>query len=282
MPCLQHMRRRPVRADSRDPDGSPRRDVVDRAHRTVSPGSPLAAKGRLPVQRSPLQPFGLPVGRSRGNAQPVGMLSELIDVPAGSFRMGSADFYPKESPVHDVAVAPFAIERHTVTNAQFAEFVCATGYVTVAAKLLHPAAFPGAPPRELVAGALVFRPTAGPVDLPDWWQWWTRVPGACWKQPCAVAPTIRPRRGRRTRYPSRRCVQRPASVFTVTSFLLVLKDPELIKPPQAVADHQVEESNWLLPNGSTGAITATSTNTAETSRRSKWRPTTPLAASSRS
>jgi sulfatase modifying factor 1 len=96
------------------------------------------------------------------------MLSELIDVPAGSFRMGSADFYPEESPVHDATVAPFAIERHTVTNAQFAEFVCATGYVTVAAKLLDPAAFPGAPPRELVAGALVFRSTAGPVDLRDW------------------------------------------------------------------------------------------------------------------
>ena len=54
---------------------------------------------------------------------------------------GSADFYPEESPVHDVTVAPFAIERHPVTNAQFAEFVGATDYVTVAEQSLDPAAF---------------------------------------------------------------------------------------------------------------------------------------------
>jgi formylglycine-generating enzyme len=111
------------------------------------------------------------------------MLTELIRLPGGSFRMGSERFYPEEAPVHDATVAPFSIERHPVTNAQFAEFVGATGYVTVAEKPLDPAAFPGVPHDQLAPGALVFRPTSGPVDLADWRQWWTWVPQACWKQP---------------------------------------------------------------------------------------------------
>ena len=60
------------------------------------------------------------------------MAGELVEVPGGSFRMGSVDFYPEEGPVHAVTVAPFAIERHPVTNAQFAEFIAATNYKTVA------------------------------------------------------------------------------------------------------------------------------------------------------
>ena len=60
------------------------------------------------------------------------MLTELVELPGGSFRMGSTSFYPEEAPIHTVNVAPFAIERHPVTNAQFAEFVDDAGYVTVA------------------------------------------------------------------------------------------------------------------------------------------------------
>ena len=60
------------------------------------------------------------------------MLTELVELPGGSFRMGSTSFYPEEAPIHTVTVAAFAIERHPVTNAQFAEFVDDTGYVTVA------------------------------------------------------------------------------------------------------------------------------------------------------
>lgn len=104
--------------------------------------------------------------------------------------MGSVDFYPEEAPVHAVSVAPFAIERYPVTNAQFAEFVAATGYVTVAERELDPADFPGVPPADLVPGALVFRPTAGPVNLRDWRQWWTWVPDACWRHPFGPESSI--------------------------------------------------------------------------------------------
>jgi len=40
--------------------------------------------------------------------------------------MGSTSFYPEEAPIHTVRVNAFAIERHPVTNGQFAEFVAAT------------------------------------------------------------------------------------------------------------------------------------------------------------
>ena len=99
-------------------------------------------------------------------------LTELVDLPGGVFRMGSDRHYAEERPAHDRAVGAFAIERHPVTNAAFAEFVADTGYVTVAEEAINPADFPGADPGDLVPGALVFTPTAGPVNLADWQQWW--------------------------------------------------------------------------------------------------------------
>lgn len=104
--------------------------------------------------------------------------------------MGSIDFYPEEAPVHTVSVAPFSIERHPVTNAQFAEFVSDTGHVTVAERPLDPADFPSVPPAELAPGALVFRATAGPVDLRDWRQWWHWIPGACWRHPSGPGSSV--------------------------------------------------------------------------------------------
>jgi sulfatase modifying factor 1 len=109
------------------------------------------------------------------------VLSELVDLPGGSFRMGSTSFYPEEAPIHTVVVVPFAVERHPVTNAQFGEFVDATGYVTVAEQPLDPAIFPRI--QDVRGGAMVFRPTPVPVDLRDWRQWWDWVPGADWRHP---------------------------------------------------------------------------------------------------
>src|SRR6202008_3592548 len=100
------------------------------------------------------------------------MPTELVELPSGSFRMGSTSFYPEEAPIHTVTVSAFAVERHPATNAQFAEFGSATGYVTVAGQPIDPALYPGADPAELRAGAMVFCPTPGPVDLLDWRQWW--------------------------------------------------------------------------------------------------------------
>ncbi|TDH53933.1 formylglycine-generating enzyme family protein [Mycobacterium eburneum] len=111
------------------------------------------------------------------------MLTELVEVPGGAFAMGSTGFYPDEAPIHTASVAAFAVERHPVTNAQFAAFVADTGYVTVAEQPIDPALYPGADPADLVPGALVFTPTSGPVDLRDWRQWWRWQPGASWRHP---------------------------------------------------------------------------------------------------
>ena len=118
------------------------------------------------------------------------MATELVELPGGSFRMGSVDFYPEEAPIHTATVAAFAIERHPVTNAQFAAFVAETGYVTVAEKPLDPALYPGVAEEDLLPGALVFRPTAGPVDLRDWRQWWDWAPGASWRQPFGAGSDV--------------------------------------------------------------------------------------------
>ena len=80
-----------------------------------------------------------------------------------------------------------------VTNAQFAAFVQATGYVTIAERPLDPANFPGAPQHLLVPGAAVFTPPAGAVDLRNPLQWWKYVPGASWRHPEGPGSELRGR-----------------------------------------------------------------------------------------
>ena len=118
------------------------------------------------------------------------MLTELVALPGGAYRMGSTSFYPEEAPIHTATVAAFAIERHPVTNAQFAAFVADTGYVTVAERALDPALYPGVAEDDLQPGAMVFKPTKGPVDLRDWRQWWDWAPGANWRQPFGPNSTV--------------------------------------------------------------------------------------------
>jgi formylglycine-generating enzyme required for sulfatase activity len=111
------------------------------------------------------------------------MGEEEVWIPAGTFRMGSRSHYPEETPVRRITVEGFWIDRSEVTNRRFAEFVAATGYVTVAERPLDPRDFPGAPAENLVPGSLVFTMTDGPVDLRHLSQWWTWTPGASWRHP---------------------------------------------------------------------------------------------------
>jgi len=107
----------------------------------------------------------------------------MIRIAGGDFAMGSNDFYPEERPVRRVAVDAFEIDPHPVTNEQFATFVRAEQYVTVAERPIDPKDYPGAIPELCVPGSLVFRPTSGPVDLNDWSHWWAWTPGASWEHP---------------------------------------------------------------------------------------------------
>ena len=56
------------------------------------------------------------------------MTDDLVWIPAQTAMLGSDRHYPEEAPVRDVGVDGFWIAAHQVTNAEFAEFVDATGY----------------------------------------------------------------------------------------------------------------------------------------------------------
>ena len=90
------------------------------------------------------------------------VVAEMVEIPAGRFRMGSARFYPEEGPVREIEVDGFAIDRGPVTVAEFARFVDETGYMTLAEQPPDPADYPDADPSLLVAGSAVFHPTPGP------------------------------------------------------------------------------------------------------------------------
>jgi formylglycine-generating enzyme len=77
-----------------------------------------------------------------------------------------------------------------VTNGQFARFVAATGYMTVAERAIDPADFPGAPEDNLVPGSMVFQKTKGPVDLRNYVNWWAWVPGTSWRRPTGPQSSI--------------------------------------------------------------------------------------------
>src|SRR5262249_35123857 len=90
----------------------------------------------------------------------------MVWVPGGTFWRGSDN--PKmhdAQPAHQVAVDGFWMDQTAVTNEQFARFVEATDYVTVAERTPDAKDFPGAPPENLVAGSVVFTPPKGPVPL---------------------------------------------------------------------------------------------------------------------
>jgi formylglycine-generating enzyme len=107
----------------------------------------------------------------------------MVWIEGGEFRMGSDAHYPEEAPAHCVRVKGFFVDPCPVTNRQFATFVAATGYHTVAERMPNPADYPGALPHMLKPGSLVFCKTRGPVDLRNLSNWWEWKPGAYWRHP---------------------------------------------------------------------------------------------------
>jgi formylglycine-generating enzyme required for sulfatase activity len=93
-------------------------------------------------------------------------------------------------PVHRVYVDGFWMDKTAVTNRQFAAFVKATGYVTVAERRPRAEDFPGAPRENLVAGSVVFSPPAQAVPLDDHFRWWSYVKGANWRHPLGPTSSI--------------------------------------------------------------------------------------------
>jgi formylglycine-generating enzyme len=149
---------------------------------TKSSSSSAAAEGAEP---RPVR------GAARNAAQH--RFRNMTWIPGGMFWMGSARFYPEERPVHQVSVDGFWMDTHPVTVEEYRRFAKATGYVTVAERPLDPGGYPDADPALLVPGSLVFHRTPGPVDLSDYSNWWTYVPGASWRHPDGPGSDLRGR-----------------------------------------------------------------------------------------
>jgi sulfatase modifying factor 1 len=93
----------------------------------------------------------------------------MVHVDGGRFVLGSTRGYPEERPGTDrVKVDAFWIDRTEVSNAQFAEFVDATGYITEA---------------EQQGGAAVFHQPLRDELGSRPYSWWRYVEGADWRHP---------------------------------------------------------------------------------------------------
>lgn len=100
-----------------------------------------------------------------------------VDVPGGTFAMGDAtgdgNRGDGETPVHAVGVGPIRMDATTVTVADFARFVDATGFRTAAERWGFSAVFHLAVAAD---EADIMGPAAGAP-------WWLGVRGADWRHP---------------------------------------------------------------------------------------------------
>lgn len=103
----------------------------------------------------------------------------MIHIPGGSFLMGTdyegAFSQDGEGPVREVTLAPFWIDRYTVTNKLFSSFVTETGYTTDAERFGWSFVFWAHVPRQRFNNLVEDTVAAAP--------WWCKVPGADWKSP---------------------------------------------------------------------------------------------------
>ncbi len=104
----------------------------------------------------------------------------MVLVRGGEFILGTDRGLSDEEPPVRVSVDAFYLDTHEVTNDQFAAFVEATGYVTVAERTPKADDFQGVPRERLVPGAAVFIEGDG----------WAYVPGAQWRHPEGPNSTI--------------------------------------------------------------------------------------------
>src|SRR6516225_1099134 len=129
--------------------------------------------------------------------------SAMVWIPGGTFLMGTNDkeSFPNERPAHLVQVEGFWMDEHDVTNAEFAKFVEATGYMTTAERPINwedlkkelPPDTPKPDDSALAPGSLVFTPASGPVPLNDLSAWWRWVKGAGWRHPEGPGSSIQGR-----------------------------------------------------------------------------------------
>ncbi len=179
----------------------PSRFGVTAATAAVAPSIALPGRVRPTGATVPSSPTSLGASPSPAAPAPRAPHPGMVWIPGGSFRMGAdnGQAQPDEYPKHTVTVSGFWIDRTEVTNAQFAAFVKATGYITTAEqapdwnklKLQLPPGTPRPDDSLLVAASLVFSPPDHPIDLDDYAQWWAWKKGANWRHPHGPGSNIR-------------------------------------------------------------------------------------------
>ncbi len=124
---------------------------------------------------------------------PAHLRAGMVKIKGGTFLMGAAAMRPEEGPAKAVTVGDFWIDQHEVTNADFARFVAATGYVTEAERPLDPKLYPGLTPNQMRPSSLVFVGAEPGVDRGDPSAWWRVIPGADWRHPKGPGSNIKGR-----------------------------------------------------------------------------------------
>jgi sulfatase modifying factor 1 len=118
----------------------------------------------------------------------------MVWIPGGEFYMGDEDI-PGADEIHLVYVDGFWMDKHEVTNEQYAKFVSATGHKTVAEKIPDPKDFPDVNElKHLKPFSIVFKkPEPGRYNLATHQGWWDIQYGASWKHPEGPQSTIKGR-----------------------------------------------------------------------------------------
>jgi formylglycine-generating enzyme required for sulfatase activity len=109
----------------------------------------------------------------------------MVWVPPGSFTMGAEYAYREEGPAHAEKLAGFWMDQSEVTNAQFAEFVEATAYLTLAERGISAPDQPGVG----TPGSAVFKPPLA-SEADPFASWWQFVEGANWRNPQGPGSSI--------------------------------------------------------------------------------------------
>ena len=111
-------------------------------------------------------------------------------IKGGTFAMGAGAVYPEEMPIIQRQVTDFYMDRHEVTNLQFAEFITATGYVTIAQRVPSAEDYPDIPHELLKPGSAVFVKLSQALEAKSIINWWHFTEGAYWKSPLGPGSTI--------------------------------------------------------------------------------------------